>query len=43
MTPWLEQAMREMEDLKKYNGAGCNDKTLPLSATYIISQDQKIA
>ncbi len=38
MSPWVEKAMREFADLKKYNGASYNDSQLPLSATYIIDQ-----
>lgn len=43
MTKWVEDAMRDYADLKKYNGADYDDTTLPLSATYIIQPDGKIS
>ncbi|MFC5051758.1 peroxiredoxin-like family protein [Rubritalea spongiae] len=43
MTKWVEDAMRDYADLKKYNGASYDDTTLPLSATYIIQPDGKIS
>lgn len=43
MTKWVEDAMRDFADLKKYNGADYDDTTLPLSATYIIQPDGTIS
>ncbi|GHC48838.1 peroxiredoxin-like family protein [Roseibacillus persicicus] len=43
MTKWVEDAMRDFADLKKYNGDEYDDTTLPLSATYIIQPDGKIS
>ncbi|MGJ8723292.1 MAG: peroxiredoxin-like family protein [Roseibacillus sp.] len=43
MTKWVEDAMREFADLKKYNGDDYDDTTLPLSATYIIQPDLSIS
>lgn len=43
MTKWVEDAMRDFADLKKYNGEGYDDTTLPLSATYIIQPDGTIS
>lgn len=43
MTKWVENAMRDFADLKKYNGANYDDTTLPLSATYIIQPDLAIS
>ncbi|MBK1832751.1 peroxiredoxin-like family protein [Roseibacillus ishigakijimensis] len=43
MTKWVEEAMREFADLKKYNGEDYDDTTLPLSATYIIQPDRTIS
>lgn len=43
MTPWVAKAMADFAGLEKYNGADYDVKTLPLSATYIIAPDRKIA
>jgi len=43
MTPWVKQAMEDFAGLKKYNGQSYDSGTLPLSATYIITPDRKIA
>ncbi len=43
MTPWVAKAMADFAGLENYNGAEYDVKTLPLSATYIITPDRKIA
>lgn len=43
MTPWVANAMENFAGLNKYNGKDYDNKTLPLSATYIITPDHKIA
>lgn len=43
MTPEVSQAMEKLAGLKKFNGKQYNADTLPLSATYIITPDRKIA
>ena len=43
MTPWVANAMENFAGLNKYNGKEYDNKTLPLSATYIITPDRKIA
>ncbi|WP_018969887.1 peroxiredoxin-like family protein [Rubritalea marina] len=43
MTPWLAKAMDNFAGLDGYNGKGYDTQTLPLSATYIITPDRKIA
>jgi len=43
MTPWVSNAMEKFAGLKNYNGKDYDNKTLPLSATYIITPDRKIA
>ncbi|WP_435693381.1 peroxiredoxin-like family protein [Rubritalea sp.] len=43
MTKWVEDAMRDYADLKKYNGDKYDDTTLPLSATYIIQPNGEIS
>jgi len=43
MTPWVATAMENFAGLNKYNGKEYDNKTLPLSATYIITSDHKIA
>lgn len=43
MTPWVQKAMQDFAGLNKYNGKDYDDATLPLSATYIITPDRKIA
>jgi len=43
MTPWVAKAMSDFAGLHKYNGPEYDAKTLPLSATYIITPDRKIA
>jgi len=43
MTPWVAQAMEEGFGLQGYNGKDYDKDTLPLSATYIITPDGKIA
>lgn len=43
MTPWVAKAMSDFAGLHKYNGPDYDAKTLPLSATYIITPDRKIA
>jgi peroxiredoxin len=43
MTPWVAKAMEEGFGLQGYNGKDYDKNTLPLSATYIITPDGKIA
>ncbi|NWK55982.1 AhpC/TSA family protein [Verrucomicrobiaceae bacterium N1E253] len=43
MTPEVSQAMEKLAGLHNYNGKTYNADTLPLSATYIITPDRKIA
>ncbi|BDS08015.1 peroxiredoxin [Oceaniferula spumae] len=43
MTPWVKKAMDDFAGLNKYNGKDYDNGTLPLSATYIITPDRKIA
>ncbi|MGE9268439.1 MAG: peroxiredoxin-like family protein [Verrucomicrobiales bacterium] len=43
MTPFVEEAMRNFANLKSYNGEDYDDEDMPLSATYIITPDRKIA
>lgn len=43
MTPWIKKAMDDFAGLHKYNGKTYDNGTLPLSATYIITPDRKIA
>ncbi|MBK1830006.1 AhpC/TSA family protein [Verrucomicrobiaceae bacterium R5-34] len=43
MTPWVKDAMESFAGLNKYNGEEYDSATLPLSATYIITPDRKIA
>ncbi len=43
MTAWVANAMENFTGFNKYNGDDYDNKTLPLSATYIITADRKIA
>jgi peroxiredoxin len=43
MTPWVAKAMEDGFGLQGYNGKDYDKDTLPLSATYIITPDGKIA